>query len=422
MDTRIPLMGVIPEFNRSNMNALSQQQAIALRRQNQEADRAIAQRDILNTIWQESGGDQNKLRSMMIERGMGSSVPELDKSFAALQETRSKSEKNQGESLLKRMDASRQMLDHVNTPQGFVQWHFANMNDPVLGEFYRAHGGDEADIVQEVRDAMKTPDGFQKLLTEAKLGTEKAAENIYQRQNLGDRVVTKALPKYGTGPATTVSEEQVGKSPNVSPSQRGEMTEYQKEKLRLEQGRLDVSRKEQERKQSTMVDLPPRVRQAREAAFPKATLAVKDFNSKADNLVKDLKTLRDSGGLGGMTGLVFGRTPNARPESRKAKALFDKIIARGSFQELANMRASSPTGGALGQVSDFENKKLERVFGGLDTTMDTKDFREAIDQVIDEIKSSQARTQEAYDMDYEYRQSSEEKPAESAADEGWTDL
>lgn len=82
------------------------------------------------------------------------------------------------------------------------------------------------------------------------------------------------------------------------------------------------------------------------------------------------------------------------------------------------MRTSSPTGGALGQVSDFENKKLEKVFGGLDTTMDTPDFKEAINQVIEELKASQARTQEAYDMDYEYRQNDDS----DIVDEGWTDL
>lgn len=419
MDTRIAMSG--RPINTDVTGQLKKVEELnALRRAADVENRAIAQQNLLNEAWKQSGGDPNKLRALIIEGGQGSMVPGMEKQFAEVRKTQGEANKASSEGILKRMDASRRMLEGVNDPRAFAQWQIANLNDPVLGEMYRQHGIDEASIIQEVQEAMQTPGGFQQLLNESKLDFDKIMENTYQQQNLGDRVVTKALPKYGTGPATTVSEEQVGKSPNVSPSQRGEMTEYQKKKLELEQGHLDVSRKEQERKQSTMVDLPPKVRQAREAAFPKATLAVKDFNSKADNLVKDLETLRDSGGLSGMTGLVFGRTPNARPESRKARALFDKIIARGSFQELANMRASSPTGGALGQVSDFENKKLERVFGGLDTTMDTKDFREAINQVIDEIKSSQARTQEAYDMDYEYRQSADDKS--DTADEEWTDL
>lgn len=420
MDARIPMMGrpldtdVVGQLRKG-------EELNALRRQADVENRALARQDMLNEAWKQSGGDANKLRALLIEGGQGSMVPELEKSFAEVQKTQGMATKSSSEGLLKRMDASRRLLDGVNDPRAFARWQLSNLNDPVIGEFYRQHGIDENQIIQEVQDAMQSPDGFQRLLTESKMDFDKIMENTYQQQNLGDRSVIKALPKYGTGPATVVSEEAIGKNPNVSPAARGEMSEYQKEKLRLEQGRLDVSKKEQERKQSTMVDLPPKVRQAREAAFPKATLAVKDFTTKSDNLIKDLEALRDSGGLSGMTGLVFGRTPNARPESRKARALFDKIIARGSFQELANMRASSPTGGALGQVSDFENKKLERVFGGLDTTLDTKDFREAIDQVIDEIKSSQARTQEAYDMDYEYRQESGE-PAATGSDEGWTDL
>lgn len=419
MDTRIAMSGRPINVDVTNQLAKGAELRGMWRKEDAEK-RAIEQQNLLNEAWKQSGGDPNKLRSLLIEGGQGSMTPGLDKAFAEIDQTRGAATKASSEGLLKRMDASRRLLDGVNEPRAFAEWQLSNLNDPVIGEFYRQHGIDEAQIIQEVKEAMQTPDGFQRLLTESKMDFDKIMENTYQQQNLGDRVVTKALPKYGAGPAVTVSDEAVGKSPNVSMSASGEMTPYQKEKLRLEQGRLDVSKAEQGRKQSTMVDLPPKIRQAREAAYPKSTLAVKEFNTKSDELVKDLEKLRDSAGVSGMTGLVFGRTPNAKPESRKARALYDKIIARGSFQELANMRASSPTGGALGQVSDFENKKLERVFGGLDTTMDTPDFKEAINQVIDEIKSSQARTNEAYDMDYEYRQRDEN--IDTGGDEGWKDL
>ena len=419
MDNRIAMMG--KPINIDPLNSLIKSYQIGkMEREEAAYDRALRQQNLLDKAWQQSGGDPNKLRSLLIQGGQGSMVPNIEQSFAKVAKTQGEADRASSEGILKRMDASRRTLEGVNDPRSFVKWQLGNLNDPVMGEFYRSHGIDERAILDEVQEAMQSPEAFQRLLNESKLGLDKIMENVYQQQNLGDRSVIKSLPKYGTGPVSTVSEEQIGRSPNVSPPARGGMTDYQKEKLRLEEERLKVSQAEQTRKQSTMVDLPPKVRQAREAAYPKATMAVKDFGSKAESLIKDLETLRDSEGLWGMTGLVFGITPNARPETRKANALFKKILARGSFQELANMKAVSPTGGALGQVSDFENKKLERSFGGLDTTMDTEDFKDAIDQVIDEIKSSQQRTQEAYDIDYEYRAS--DTTAKPSEDEGWTDL
>jgi hypothetical protein len=48
--------------------------------------------------------------------------------------------------------------------------------------------------------------------------------------------------------------------------------------------------------------------------------------------------------------------------------VIDTVKANVGFDKLQQMRAASPTGGALGQVSDFENRMLQSVLGNLETS------------------------------------------------------
>ena len=414
MDTRIALAGQPVQLDNPLNNLARAYQIKQAQAALADRDQKLAQQNALNEAWRASGGDLNKLRTNLIQGGQGAMVPGIEQSFAKTQEAQGAADTASAGAILKHMDLSRRMLEQVTTPEQFLQWHQANHADPVL-QAYLAQRGITADSsAAQIQQALQTPGGFEQLLSQSKLGLEKSMENVYQSQNLGGTQRILNLPKYGGGTATVVpgSEGTVTRSPNTSTAADG-MTPYQQAQVALGKERLKVAQDAERRKQLGVVDLPPKTRQAREAAYPKATLALKDFSTKADNLIKDLETLRDSSGLNGMTGLVYGRTPNLQADTRRAQALFDKILARGSFQELTNMRQSSPTGGALGQVSDFENKKLERAFGGLDTTMGTKDFRSAIDQVIAEIRASKEHTQQAYDMDYEYRKP-EQKTDESS--------
>jgi hypothetical protein len=151
------------------------------------------------------------------------------------------------------------------------------------------------------------------------------------------------------------------------------------------------------------VELSPKDVQAREAKYPQATLALRTFDEKTDELISDLQTLKNHPGLSGITGLIAGRTPAVTGDARNAKAILDKILARGGFQELQNLRNASPTGGALGQVSNTENQFLRQAFGTLDPVQDTKDFKRGVDQVIRELEGSKSRVRDAYDLTYEYR-------------------
>ena len=153
----------------------------------------------------------------------------------------------------------------------------------------------------------------------------------------------------------------------------------------------------------TTTPLAPKELQAREAKYPAATQAVKTVESKADKLIADIETLKNHPGLDSITGTVYGRTPSLTAEGRAAQALYDSIVARGGFQELAAMRAASPTGGALGNVSNQEGQQLKDSFGALNRTQDAADLRTQLARVADDVRGAKTRVREAYDMTYDYK-------------------
>jgi hypothetical protein len=153
----------------------------------------------------------------------------------------------------------------------------------------------------------------------------------------------------------------------------------------------------------TTVPLAPKELQAREAKYPAATTAVKTVESKADKLIADIETLKNHPGLDSITGTVYGRTPSVTADGRAAQALYDSIVARGGFQELAAMRAASPTGGALGNVSNQEGQQLKDAFGTLNRTQDAADLRKQLGRVADDVRGAKTRIREAYDMTYDYK-------------------
>jgi len=153
----------------------------------------------------------------------------------------------------------------------------------------------------------------------------------------------------------------------------------------------------------TTTNLSPKEIQLRESKFPQATQAVNTFEAKTTELEKDLLALKNHPGLSSITGIAAGRAPGITAQGRAAEALYDKITARGGFKELQDMRAASPTGGALGNVSNQEGAQLRAAFAAIDRKQDAADVKKAIDTALADLKASKGRVREAYDMTYDYK-------------------
>ena len=100
-------------------------------------------------------------------------------------------------------------------------------------------------------------------------------------------------------------------------------------------------------------------------------IALEILGEDADGFLSNLANL-DLPAAGGIGNLLKNS-----PWSSDAKALrsrLDSIRANIGFDKLQNMREMSPTGGALGQVSEKELYFLQSTFGSLDQSISAKDL------------------------------------------------
>lgn len=182
----------------------------------------------------------------------------------------------------------------------------------------------------------------------------------------------------------------------------------------ISQGQLDVARGNlgvardrlafDQSKVDTGAEIAPKDRQKREASFPQASAAYRKATNDIQTLRKQLIELRDHPGLAGITGGIEGRLPSLTEDSTAAQALLDQIQAAGTFRALQDMRAASPTGGALGNVSNQEGKSLRDSFAALNQTQGKKSFRQRIDDAISQLDFSEGNITQAYEDTYAYRQ------------------
>lgn len=75
----------------------------------------------------------------------------------------------------------------------------------------------------------------------------------------------------------------------------------------------------------------------------------------------------------GLGGTMLSKIPGT--DATNLSKLIDSVKANAGFDKLQAMRNASPTGGALGQVSDKEIKFLQSVFGSLDQDQSPKQLK-----------------------------------------------
>jgi len=133
---------------------------------------------------------------------------------------------------------------------------------------------------------------------------------------------------------------------------------------------------------------------------PKAALAARDAIATLERLstsVTDLandKYLPFAVGVGTPASFLPG-TPMAGVRAR-----FKSLEAQSAFTALQNMRNSSPTGGALGNVSNFEVQRLENAMAALGRAQSAADIKIELGKIAKQVTESKARISQAYKETY----------------------
>jgi hypothetical protein len=93
-----------------------------------------------------------------------------------------------------------------------------------------------------------------------------------------------------------------------------------------------------------------------------------------DEINRSLNVLNEKGGaVAGFVGNMTKGIPGL--PSHDFSQMLDTVKANIGFDKLQSMREASPTGGALGQVSEFENRLLQAVFGSLAQSQSPEQLR-----------------------------------------------
>ena len=100
--------------------------------------------------------------------------------------------------------------------------------------------------------------------------------------------------------------------------------------------------------------------------------------------------LEFSATLDGISGMVIGNIFKILPESdaNKIQSFLKPIQAFTGFKTLSDMKAASPTGGALGQVSEKELQFLQASWAALDITLGADEFKGQLDIVFDRMNET----------------------------------
>jgi hypothetical protein len=153
----------------------------------------------------------------------------------------------------------------------------------------------------------------------------------------------------------------------------------------------------------------------------KARSAALGAKSKYDNTIAVARRLLKNPALNGILGNIQGNIPDTAlsvlsQDAADALSDYNNLLTIAGFQELQTMRDNSPTGGALGQVSDSENKMLQQSAFASSRTQSEAKFRRSLLDYISRLEGSRDRVLRAYEDQFGERISGGGKaPAKPAA-------
>ncbi len=138
----------------------------------------------------------------------------------------------------------------------------------------------------------------------------------------------------------------------------------------------------------------------RAAALGQAKATLDTATANIDRMSDVARSIINNPALSKITGIqgVFPNMPGGR--AANVQAQLDNLTSQVGFSVLQAMRDASKTGGALGQVSDFENRQLQNNLAALSRAQSEDQFRAELRRVIAWGEGVKQRLQNAYNSDY----------------------
>ena len=169
-----------------------------------------------------------------------------------------------------------------------------------------------------------------------------------------------------------------------------------KEKMALEWEKLKAKpiKETEEEKQLARLNVKKQINQPKEKAL------LVNAESNFDRMIEEAEAIKNHPSLGMATGMTSPMSRIPGTGAKNVSSRLNTLKSKTGFSVLQEMRANSPTGGALGQVSDRENQMLQENISSLDQGQSTKDIKDSLDRVINYAKGAKARLRQAYNDYY----------------------
>lgn len=182
------------------------------------------------------------------------------------------------------------------------------------------------------------------------------------------------------------------------------MSAYEEAQIGFRERETALKEQEAAAKAAMPEGMDPKTKAKFDQAYPQAIRNLQSSTTELDKDIADVQALiDDEEGLNAITGVYGANTPNISAAARRAQATYDKIRAGAGFSALQAMRDASPTGGALGNVSNQEGAKLEQSVAAFAQAQDADDLRKVLRQYLIDLKMAQENVRAAFDETYSYR-------------------
>ena len=300
------------------------------------------------------------------------------------------------EVLDKQLATFRTFAGQIRSPEDAGVYAQAMYDHPTIGKLMAQTGYDkETAIAKAQQDYAADPQRW--IAGHVGLTGEQVVNTLKQtttNTDTGGQILQQQRDAFGR--AIPGGETRLDKTP--VPKAPGEM-ETPEAKLALEGKKLE---------QRSQFEL--------EKAYPVKKASVEATTGDIDAQIARAKALREHAGLSGITGGVFGRVGSVSAASTSAQADLNQLKAKAGFEALQSMRDRSPTGGALGNVSDTEGRRLEASAAALEQAQGTEDFQTKLDRYIEDLERSKKSLKNAFDTQY----SGVKAKASTTSSGGWT--
>lgn len=186
----------------------AQQQNALAQMQMQEYERARGEEERLRNYLADKPDLTSAENQASLLTQFGKTGRETLKSLGEFQKAQTEEASRKAKLVEDKLKQSKSFLEGVTTPEQFMQWHQANHADPVLGPVLAARGITAESSRARIEQAMQTPGGFQRLLNESKLGTEKFIERTTLTEADRQRIAQEGQRIGLEGRRVAVMEEE----------------------------------------------------------------------------------------------------------------------------------------------------------------------------------------------------------------------